>query len=171
MKKKLIMALTLTLTTLLALSLVLTIVFIKNARTKEAVIDDLTPKTKVTVDPVTGYSIIETEEYTALVPPGGRVVCEGSGEPAAEMKEITKYPRDEYIVDFDREETQRLMYEHVITNNPELSSEAAMTIAIQLTDNIEKAREASLFGNETGGTTVICLGQIVDGKLVEVPND
>lgn len=122
---------------------------------------------KVTVDPDTGYSIVETEDYTAVLPKGGRVVSYGSDECVSEMLEETTYSRDEYIVEFDRAWTEQEMYEHLVSVHPELSSDAARSIAIQLTDNIEKAQEAALLGNEKSGVpTIINLGKIVDGKLV-----
>lgn len=122
---------------------------------------------KVTVDPGSGYSIVETEDYTAVLPKGGRVVSYGSNECSSEMLEETTYSRDEYIVEFDRAGTEQEMYEHLVSVHPELSSDAARSIAIQLTDNIEKAQEAMLLGNEKSGVpTIINLGKIVDGKLV-----
>ena len=122
---------------------------------------------KVTVDPGSGYSIVETEDYTAVLPKGGRVVSYGSNECSSEMLEETTYSRDEYIVEFDRAGTEQEMYEHLVSVHPELSSDAARSIAIQPTDNIEKAQEAMLLGNEKSGVpTIINLGKIVDGKLV-----
>lgn len=122
---------------------------------------------KVTVDPDTGYSIVETENYTAVLPKGGRVVSYGSDECSSEMLEETTYSRDEYIVEFDKAGTEQEMYDHLVSVHPELSSDAARSIAIQLTDKIEKARDATLFGNEKSGVgTVINLGRIVDGELV-----
>lgn len=65
---------------------------------------------KVTVDPGSGYSIVETEDYTAVLPKGGRVVSYGSNECSSEMLEETTYSRDEYIVEFtEQEQSKRCM--------------------------------------------------------------
>ena len=67
------------------------------------------------------------------------------------------------------------MYTHVLQNNTDLSEVQAMEVAEELTKRIQAANELAVNGNNKnrkaeGGTTVVDLGCISDGKLIDAPS-
>jgi len=131
-----------------------------------------------------GYKTVITKDYTVTIPENEdyeKVVIgfdDDDDSCCAELLESTSYSYEDYIVPFDREETYLEMFRYVQATNPMLDDETVRAIANELTNRIEQvenqltANKASglEFSKTEDGATIIPLGRIQDGKLVDAEN-
>ena len=122
-----------------------------------------------------GKTVTITDMYPAEVPANAVIVCEGETTEVSQSLETTTFSNESAVVEFDYDATLNDMYTHVLQNNTDLSEVQAMEVAEELTKRIQVANELAVNGNNNnrnaeGGTTVVDLGCISDGKLINAPS-
>ena len=122
-----------------------------------------------------GKTVTVTDMYTAEIPANAVIVCEGETTEVSQPLETTTFSNESAVVEFDYDATLNDMYTHVLQNNTDLSEVQAMEVAEELTKRIQAANELAVNGNNKnrkaeGGTTVVDLGCISDGKLIDAPS-
>ena len=118
---------------------------------------------------------IVTDMYTATVPSDAVIICEGETTQVSEPLMTTTFSNDSAVVEFDYDATLAEMYAHVLENNADLSETQDKEIAEELTKRIQAANELATNDNSSnrmanGDTTIVDLGCISEGKLVDLPS-